>query len=124
MRIALAIVMTLHGIAHLVGFAGAWQLSAAGGAPYKTTVLDGHFDVGDAGIRVVGLLWVIAAVAFVTVSAGAVMQSPWWLEAAVPVVLGSLALTILELPEARIGAVVNVVLLAILLLGVRLHFAS
>ena len=122
MRIALAIVMTLHGIAHLVGFAGAWQLSAAGGVPYKTTVLGGHFDIGDAGIRLVGLLWVIAAVAFVTVSAGAVMQSPWWLEAAVPVALGSLALTILELPEARIGAVVNIILLAILLAALRLHF--
>ena len=71
----------------------------------------------------VGLLWVIAAIAFVTVSAGAVMHSAWWLEAAVPVALGSLALTILELPEARIGVVVNVVLLAILLAALRLHFA-
>ena len=123
MRIALAVLMTLHGIAHLVGFAGAWQLSAAANVPYRTTVLGGHVDLGAAGIRAIGLLWVMAALAFVTVSAGAVLHTEWWLGAAVLVALGSLALTILELPEARIGAMVNVVLLAILLVALRLHFA-
>ena len=123
MRIALAVLMTLHGIAHLVGFAGAWQLSAAANVRYKTTVLGGHFDLGDAGIRAIGLLWVLAAIAFVAVSAGAMLHAEWWLEAAVLVVIGSLALTILELPEARIGAVVNVALLAMLLVALRLHLA-
>jgi hypothetical protein len=123
MRIALAVLMTLHGIAHLVGFAGAWQLAAAANVPYKTTVLGGHVDLGGAGIRAVGILWVAAAVAFVAVSAGAVMHTDWWFRTAVLVALASLALTILELPEARIGAAVNVLLLAILLLAPVLRFA-
>ena len=53
----------------------------------------------------------------------AVMHTGWWLRTAVLVAVGSLVLTILELPEARIGTVVNVVLIAILLVALRLHFA-
>ena len=119
MRIVLAALMALHGIAHLVGFAGAWQLAASGGIPYKTTVLAGRVDLGDVGIRAVGLLWVVAALAFVTVALGAAFDTAWWTKAAVIVAVGSLALTMLELPEARIGLVVNLALIATLLLVAR-----
>jgi hypothetical protein len=40
MRIALALLMTLHGVAHVVGFAAPWKL-AAEKLSYKTTVLSG-----------------------------------------------------------------------------------
>ena len=52
MRIALAILMALHGIAHVVGFLAPWQLTE--GMPYKTTVLAGRWDLGATGIRAVG----------------------------------------------------------------------
>jgi hypothetical protein len=123
MRIALATLMAFHGIAHLVGFAGSWQLAASGGIPYKTTVLAGHVDLGNAGIRFVGLLWALVALAFLTTAAGAVLGAEWWIKAAVGITLGSLALTLLELPEARIGLVVNVALIAMLLLTWRYHWA-
>ena len=115
MRIALAAFMALHGIAHLVGFAGSWQLAAAG-VPYKTTVLGGRLDLGDAGIRAVGLLWVVAALAFVSVAAGAAVDTDWWVKTAVMVAMGSLALTALEMPQSRVGVVLNVILIAALLL--------
>ena len=115
MRIALAVLMALHGVAHMVGFAGSWQLASTNEIPYKTTVLGGNLDLGDAGIRVVGVLWAAAAVAFVTVSAATVLDKPWWPTAAVIVALSSMALTLLELPQARIGLVVNLALIATLL---------
>ena len=115
MRIALAVLMALHGVAHMVGFAGSWQLAATNEIPYKTTVLGGNLDLGDAGIRVVGVLWAVAAVAFVTVSGAAALDKAWWPTAAVIVALGSLALTVLELPQAKIGLVVNLALIATLL---------
>ena len=119
MRIILAGLMTLHGIAHLVGFAGAWQLAPAREIPYKTTVLGGHLHLGDIGIRVMGVLWLFAAVAFVVAAGGAVFNARWWTNAALIVTAVSLAMTIVEWPEARFGLVVNVAIIAALLLLFR-----
>jgi hypothetical protein len=120
MRIALAVLMALHGVAHMVGFAGSWQLAATNEIPYKTTVLGGSLDLGDAGIRIVGLLWALAAVGFVTVSGATVLDKPWWPAAALGVTLSSMALTLLELPQAKIGLFVNLALIATLLFARRM----
>lgn len=122
MRLALAILMALHGIAHMVGFAGSWQLAASSDLPYKTTVLNGRLDLGDKGIRALGVLWVVAALAFVFVAAGAVLDAGWWAKAAVVTAVGSLALTLLELPAARIGLVLNLFLITVLLLIQQFHW--
>ena len=116
MRFALAALMILHGVAHLVGFAGSWHV---GDLPYKTTVLAGRVDLGDAGIRVTGILWLAAAVAFVIAGAGTALSYSWWPKAALLVTLASLALTIIEFPEAKIGLVVNLVILAVLFATMR-----
>ena len=117
MRLALAALMILHGIAHLVGFAGSWHLGAD--LPYKTTVLAGRIDLGDAGIRVAGLLWLVAAIAFVVAGAGAALNYDWWVKATLYVTFASLVLTLVELPDARIGLVVNVAILALLFVRER-----
>ena len=49
-RLAFAIFLALHGIAHGVGFASSWRLGEFEDAPRDTTVLGGRFDVGTAGI--------------------------------------------------------------------------
>ena len=107
MRIVLAVLMAVHGMAHLVGFAGAWQL-APGGFPYRTTVLGGQLDLGDVGIRVVGLLWLATAVAFVAVAIGTVAGVAWWAPAALTIAIVSLLLSVLEFPEAHLGVVINI----------------
>jgi hypothetical protein len=119
MRLAIALFMTVHGIAHLVGFLAPWRLIAVQGAEYKTTVVNGRLDLGDAGIRVMGLFWLIAAVAFCVVGAGAVANREWWIPAAIGVSIASLALSLIALPESRIGVAVNLVILAALILGER-----
>jgi hypothetical protein len=116
MRFAIAALMALHGIAHVVGFAGAWQI-APEGFPYRTTVLKGHVDLGNVGIRVVGVLWLALAVAFVTVAVGAVGGVAWWTGAALGVATVSLLLSILEFPEARLGVVINLLIIAALAAG-------
>lgn len=120
MRIALAVLMALHGVAHLVGFAGSWQLAAAGSIPFKTTVLAGHIDLGNAGIRAFGVLWLVAAFAFVVAAGGAALDTEWWRAAALATAAGSLALTVLEWPQARIGAWLNAAIIVVLLVGWRL----
>lgn len=57
MRMALALFLLVHGTAHLPGFTLAWRLTSNPDMPYTTTLLGGLVDVGEAGIRVVGVLW-------------------------------------------------------------------
>lgn len=119
MRILLAVVMVLHGMAHLPGFVTGWQLARLEGLPYHTTILVGRLDLGDAGIRLVRLLWLATAVAFCVAGAAALANASWWMPVAAGVALGSLLLSLLELPNARVGAVVNLVILAGLVIATR-----
>lgn len=116
MRIPLALFIALHAIAHLVGFAGAWRLSAPEGVPYRTTVLGGRLDLGDTGIRAVGILWLLASLAFIIIATGVMTNASWWMTAMIGVSLASLGLCLLEWPQARIGAIINVGLIAIVML--------
>ena len=116
MRIALAMLMVVHGLAHSVGFVGAWHIGPES-VPYKTTVLAGRLDLGHAGIRVVGTLWLAAAIAFVLAAIAAVMGVAWWPQLALFVALVSALLSAAELPEARLGLAINVGIIAVLLTG-------
>jgi hypothetical protein len=119
MRIAIAVIMTLHGIAHLVGFAVPWRLAALPGGIYPTTLLAGRVAVGEAGMRAVGVVWLLLALGFVAVALGAVLERAGWVQAAVGVALVSLMWTLVGWPDARIGAVVNAALLVVLTAGAR-----
>ena len=114
MRTAIAIFMILHGIAHLPGFVVPWRITTSKDTPYKTTLLSGRLDVGDTGIRIIGLLWLIVAIAFVITGIAMIADTGWWGVSAVCVSLVSLLLSFLSLPEARIGVGVNIVILALL----------
>ncbi len=46
MRIALALLMITHSIAHLMGFVVPWQLMNLSDAPYRTTILRGVLILG------------------------------------------------------------------------------
>jgi hypothetical protein len=111
MRLALAMLMAIHGIAHTAGFAESWKLAPGGGVPYKTTVFGGRLDLGDSGIRTVGVLWLVASIAFLITSAATVLDASWWRPAAAAAAMGSIALTSLELPQARLGTLINVIIL-------------
>jgi hypothetical protein len=120
MRTAIAMLMALHGIAHLPGFLNSWELVTMEEIPYHTTVLSGRVDLGDAGIRALGVLWLALAAAFVASAAGALAHGAWWLPWAMGAALVSLLLSAAEWPEARIGVAVNAGLIAALLVGAKL----
>ena len=117
MRIALAFLLFAHGFAHVVGFAGAWRLS--GQVPYRTTLFDGWVDAGDRGIRIMGVLWLLAALAFGVAAVATVTPLAWWPSYVLAVSAISLVMCLAGWPDARIGAVVNVGLISLLLIGSR-----
>ena len=79
--------------------------------------------MGEGGIRVMGLLWLLTALAFL-VAAGAVAtamdSAPRVMLAAVIV---SLTLCVVGWPDARIGVAVNLGLILLLAIGARWHLA-
>lgn len=116
MRHALSALLAAHGVAHLVGFLVPWRLMTAPDMPFKTTLLAGRVDVGEAGIKAIGALWLLTAVAMIVAAAGVALQTRWAGILVLPVVAVSLVLCLAELPQARIGLVLNGVLVLILLL--------
>ena len=110
LNVVAAAVLVLHGLAHLPGFLVLWRLSA--GSPYKTTILGGRLDLGDAGAKVMGVLWLLLVVGFALVAWSAYRGAPWWPLGALGVASGSLLLCLIYLPETIIGVVIDAVLIA------------
>lgn len=115
----LAGVLVLHGIAHIVGFVAPWKLLEMTEVPYKTTVLGGMIDLGDVGIRFVGVLWLIVAIGFAAAAMGLLTHEPWWRGLALACTGVSVILTLAELPTTKAGLFVDVGLLVVLLADAR-----
>lgn len=122
MRIALAAILLAHGFAHLVGFLGAWRPGVLSAATNPNLLFGGRIDLGSAGGRVLGLLWLVTAVGFWVVAVTTLSIHPWWQPLALGVCLTSLALCILQWPASRIGVPVNLVIIAAILLGGQLRW--
>jgi len=119
----LASFLLAHGVAHLVGFVSSWKLATLAGLPYKTTVFSGRVDVGDGGIRVMGALWLLAALPFLVAAIAVATEAGWAVRFTVAGVIASLMLCLAGWPDARIGVAVNVGLVLLLAIGARLNLA-
>ena len=111
MQVLIALLLGVHAIAHLPGFIVDWRLSTFETLPYRTTILWGAFDVGEAGIRLIGALWLVSAAAFFVCAVGAGFRAEWWGWLAFGAATLSLALSVTALPETRVGVVVDAVML-------------
>lgn len=119
-RLILSILLAGHGLIHILGFVVPWHLAKIEAMAYKTTVLSGNWDVGDAGIRVIGVIWLLTAIGFIIAAVGLFTSSPWWQTFTLWVVLISLVLCILGWPDSKAGVMVNLIILAYLFIGGRL----
>lgn len=116
MQIAFAILMGLHGLAHMPGVLSSWRLKEFPDVPYSTTLFRGGLEIGESGRKIAGLLWLLTALGFLIASYGAVTAADWWWWAALMTSIASLILSAAELPAARVGLLVNAVILIGLLL--------
>ena len=117
MKFIIAFLFLAHGFAHLVGFVGLFRLGES--VPYNPTLLGGKFELGDAGARVFGILWLLAALAFAAVALAVFMRVSWWPPLALAVALVSLAFCVLGWPDARIGAAIDAVVIVLCLVVMR-----
>jgi hypothetical protein len=122
MRFVLALFLLAHGVAHLVGFVSSFKLATLPELSHKTTIFSG-IDVGDAGIRVMGVLWLITALAFLVAAGAVATATDSAARLMLAAVIGSLTLCVVGWPDARIGVAVNLGLILLLAIGARWHLA-
>ena len=60
MRMVLGALLLGHGAAHVVGFVVPWRLITSAEGPSSHYGARGSLDLGLAGVRVLGLLWLLA----------------------------------------------------------------
>jgi hypothetical protein len=114
-----AVFLVLHGLVHLIGFTVPWRLGGLRGSEYSTLVLNRSIEVGDSAVKLLGLLWLAAAVAFIVVGAMVWRGHPFALRAVVALLLSSAVLCIVDLPTSVMGLVIDVALLALLAVAPR-----
>ena len=116
---AVVVVLAVHGLIHLIGTTVYLKLADLQGFTYKTTLVGGRLDVGDAGIRLFGVLWILPALGFMGAAVALAAGWHWWRPVLLVTTLLSLALTSLDWSVAFAGAIVNLVVLVLLGLGPR-----
>lgn len=99
MRTLLAFLMLVHAVPHLEGFA--------------------RFAVTPGNDRLLGIVWLLTAIAFWVAAIAALWGRPWWLRVTAVTAAVSLVLCLLAWPDASIGAAIDVVILAALGMMVR-----
>jgi len=111
---AFAVFIALHGTVHVVGFTVPWGLGGPRGVEYSTQLLNRSIEVGDTAVKLVGVVWLAAAIAFVVVAVMLWLGHPLALRATVGLLGASLVLCTLGLPGAVMGLAVDVVALGLL----------
>jgi len=116
-RVLIAFVLAAHGIAHGVGFAVNWHVISTPELPFSTTVFGGRWDIGVEGIRLVGLLWLVAGAACLAAAASLASDAPWSVSLTVAALVLSLAMCAVGWPAARTGVYLNLGLGAVVVVS-------
>ncbi len=116
LSIAMAVLLQIHGLIHLMGFLVYCRIRDIEGLPYKTTLFFGKIKLSDSGLYLFGIAWLLAAISFVVVGIAFFFHPHWWKSAAVVVTFFSFMITLLGSPQAKFGAVINILIMLYLLL--------
>ena len=123
-RIALGAFLIAHGVAHFVATSVYWKLFDSAKLPYTTEVLAGRLDLGETGIAIFGLLWLLAGTGMAFTGTGVMVKArravSWLLAATV----FSLVLCIFAPDKASVGIVIDLMILGVLFAGLRLPFRA
>lgn len=109
-RRILAGLLAIHGIAHLVGTTDA---ITAVNDNSSVEYLFGQWNITGTGPLVgVATLWALAAAGFIAVGVTTWIDTRWWPRALVTMAAVSVVLCLVALPQAAIGTVINIALVA------------
>jgi len=112
--IVFGVILILHGLVHLLGFALYWKLTDIEGLTYKTTFLGGRINLGEINMKIYGALWLLCMLGFLVASVGIFTRQYWWPTLTIMTAILSLVITIMDWSEARFGVIVNIGILIVL----------
>jgi hypothetical protein len=107
-----AVVLALHGVIHLIGFVSPWRIASLEGFAYRMTVLGGAQDIGDVGVRLIGLVWLGLTFGFLAAGHAVWRGKPWAVSLTGALAMVSLIVCVAGLPETAAGVAIDVVILA------------
>ena len=119
MKYAITALFVIHGLIHVMGFAGAFRLAEFQGASRTPT----DFVTADSGsptLKVLGVVWIVALFAFLLAATLLLMDNPGWRPTAVAAVFISMVPIALWWQSAPMGAVANALVLAAVLVAPKL----
>ena len=108
-----AVLIGAHGLVHLIGFVVPFRLVELQGYAYTTSAAWGHIELGDGGTRLVGVLWLLATIAFITAGYGLWHSASWAIPLTAVTAGGSLPLCVLGSPTASAGIAIDVLIIAV-----------
>ncbi len=112
MRIAVAVLLSIHGLIHLLGWLKSWKLMEVPQLTGRTL-----FELPESLSRTVGAMWLLCCVALLGAALMLLLRSgPWWIAAASGMLLSQL-LVIYAWPDAKAGTLLNVILLLPVAIG-------
>lgn len=111
-------ILAIHGLIHLLGTIVYLRLAEIDGFAFKTTLVAGRVDVGEAGIRMFGVLWILPAAGFLVGAAGLWFGWWWWLPTVVASTIVSLMLTTADWTIAFAGAIVDIAIVILTIVAV------
>lgn len=120
LKYVVAVALAFHGLIHFLGIGVYFELVEMVDLPYKTTLLGGSIDVGNAGIRVFAVLTAVAGAGFVASAVALVTGWRYWRAVLLAVTTFSLVLTLLDWTVASAGVLANLAILATLFVQSRL----
>jgi hypothetical protein len=118
MHTLIALLLLIHGVAHVVGFVAAFRLMPDTVA-HVTTLLGGLISIGEPATQVLGILWLVVALAFAVAAVGALVRADRWPAFTGAAAIASLVMCLLFWPEARIGAGADAGILILLAIATR-----
>jgi len=112
-RWAFALLLIMHGFAHLPGVLGSWKVKSFEDVSYQPNAI--FTDAGDTTVFLLGIVWFTAAIGFLVAGISLLVHFEWWPHIALGAMLTSLIPTILWNQDARIGLELNIALLIVIL---------
>jgi hypothetical protein len=111
-RIA-AIIVGVHGLIHLIGFAVPWRLMTSAEIADPGTALWGRVALSEPMPQVIGLVWLIVAVVLTVAAVGLWTGRGWARSVLAAGAISSVPIAVLGLPSTVMGLAVDVALLAL-----------
>lgn len=104
MRIVLVLLIILHGLIHLMGFAKAFQFG-------EMTQFTKEIS------RPMGILWLLAALLFLVTATGFFLRKDWWPILGIIMVILSQGLIFTTWADAKYGTIANAIIMVVAIVG-------